>query len=204
MRTRALTLFAVVAGLGFVSVAVAFGTVGPSATATSGAAQARAATPSKISALTQASTALPGIPAGVRAPSPSHRPLPGTVHRLGGGKAFGWIRGEEICWNAGAVFGVAACGRSPHEVLDVAIHPIIYPRPANPTEPTHVFGLVVDGVTKVVAVLSDGSSYSAPALENWYDIEIPANVDPRAITEVIATTRGGATYSHAVTWRPTR
>lgn len=157
-----------------------------------------------IAALTAASTALAGVPAGVHAPSPAQRPAPGTVHQLGNGRAFAWIRNGEICWNTGTSFGVSACGStSGQDLIDVAIYPIIDPWPADPSRSAHVVGIAEDGVSKVVVTVASGSSYAAPVVKNFYDVQLPATIPPWNVVKVQALTAGGAiTFSHAVAMRP--
>lgn len=194
--------------LGGVILAVALATALASTTAiasgTAGDRTSKSTDPTwTISALADPATSLPGVPAGVHAPSPAEAPTPGTVHSLGGGKAFAWRHGTDTCWNSGQPFGVATCGDSAQpQAFDFAIYPLIDPWPADGTQVAHVVGVAADGVTKVVATINDGATYTARVVENFFDIRLPADVPPWSVVRVSATTASGATYSHEVAMRP--
>lgn len=143
-----------------------------------------------ISALTQESTALPGVPAGIHDPSAKRS----IIHELGNGRAFAWRRENEICWSVVRRTAFTACGEWSDEVFDVAIDPIIDPWPADPARPVRVFGLAVDDVTQVVATLADGTAVATEPVNNWYEIEFPPSVEPWAIRRIDVRTADGATY----------
>jgi hypothetical protein len=145
--------------------------------------------PQNIAALRSAATALATVPTGVHAPSPSDRPSAGTVHTLGNGKAYAWARNGETCWSAGASYGVAACAiQTSGFDFDALIHD---PDALSSGQPAHVSGIAADDVQRVVATLTDGSTFTAVPTANWYDIALPADVSMDQVTEVTATLSDG-------------
>ena len=187
---RLLTVSGGFFGLAAITVGVSIALASPS----TGKRQAQVGLGSRdLSALTSPATAVNGIPAGLTAPSPADRPVAGAVHELGNGKAFGWTRNGDTCWNAGATYGVAACATG---VSGLAFDELIHDADAlGSGQPAHVSGIAADTVRRIVATLNDGTAFATVPSRNWYDIALPSSVRMDQVVSVTATLSDGSTQT---------
>jgi len=148
--------------------------------------------PQNVTALNSQSTLVSGAPASVHAPSPSLAPIAGSIHRLGGGRAFAWVMGGNICWSSGSTYGVAGCtDPSNNAGFGVAVHQV---QLADGGIALHVSGVAVDSVRDVTVYLADGTGIPATLADNWYDVALPSSIiAPDQIAKVVATISGGNT-----------
>ena len=157
---------------------------------------ALALTPGNFTALRAAETARADVPTAVHSPAPGYGPAAGTVHALGRGKAFAWIREGAVCWSSGVAAGCANADATGSRGFDAVISDA---DEVGRGEPTRVAGLAVDEVVSLTATLEDGSALTAAPHDNWYEITLPGSAAPWDVDSVSARLRSGRTVSLDVT-----
>jgi hypothetical protein len=177
LSRRLMVVIAVVVALGGSTAALAVYYFGP-----------RSISPANISALSDPTSVAPAsLP--VYSGSPDERPVVGSVHFVGDGRALVWLSTGELCWStqltAGS-HGMSGCvGVADAVDSPIPIAPLIGPA-AGTTAPIHVQGLAVDAVARIKVALRDGSTVSGVPEQNWYDIELPPSAAASDVVRVTA------------------
>lgn len=162
--------------------------------------------PQNIGAISAAGTHLDGIPASLIA-GPDYAPTAGSVHTLGAGAAFGWLHDGDVCWSTGPRDnGSSGCASSNTRGVEVVIRDGDLPGSG---QPAHVFGLTANGIATVTVTVVSGVTYSTHATGNWFDVQLPADVNPWDVQTVAAATKSGVattqtfalTPPSTITWR---
>jgi hypothetical protein len=146
-----------------------------------------------LAALNSNSTKVDQLPASVGSISAAEAPAAGSVHRVGGGLAFAWVKNGKVCWAEPS--GVGGCLPTVQLPIDYVIHD---QDALGQGQPTTVSGLAMDGVESVTVTLQNGITATAPVTENFYVVSLPGNALPSALAEISAHRDNGSTWTQPI------